>query len=210
MSFGRRGSSGPPPWFVFIIGIAIVFGLYYIMSGIQNFLRTGGRGVLEVTQQAEVVTSATAQFVRPTVNHVLLPTFTPAPTCTDFVVNVPNAIVRDRPSPNGAIVTSLTQNAPVCVLGRAEPDSEWYLIDQNTRTRRIEGGYMHESVIEALNPTPTPSRTPTFAPTLTPTKTPTITATPIPRPTATPNADVTETLPPPTETPAPTQAKVNI
>ncbi len=213
MSLGRnprhsRGSGGPPAWFIFIVGVAIVFGIYYVWFGVQNFLRTGGRGVAEATQQAQVITTATARM-RPTANLNILPTFTPVPTCQDFVVSVPNAIVREAPSPNGAIVTSYSQNESVCVLGRPQPDSEWYTIDMNPRTRRLETAYMHESVIQALYPTPTPTRTPTPAPTLTSPPTPTASITPSPRPTETLNPDVTDT-PPPTATPSPTLPRVNI
>lgn len=213
MSLGRnprhsRGSGGPPAWFIFIVGVAIVFGIYYVWLGVQNFLRTGGRGIAETTQQAQVITTATAR-VRPTANLNILPTFTPVPTCLDFVVSVPNAIVREAPSPNGAIVTSYSQNETVCVLGRPQPDSEWYTIDMNPRTRRLETAYMHESVIQALYPTPTPTRTPTPAPTLTSPPTPTASITPSPRPTETLDPDVTDT-PPPTATPSPTLPRVNI
>lgn len=210
MSFGRsprrsRGrGGGPPAWFVFLIGIAIVFGVYYIGMGVQNFLRTGGRGVLESTQQA--APTATINFVRPTSSQGNLPTSTPVPTCSDFTVSVPNAIVRDNPHPNATIVTSYSQGQAVCVLGRPAPDSEWYMIDMNPRTRRIETAYMHETVVEAVNPTVTPTRTPTTTRTPTPTTTPT--NTPIPRvlPSSTPDPDVTNTPTPvpPTITPTPT------
>lgn len=214
MAYGRpsrrargSGSGGPPAWFIFLVGVAIVFGVYYVWLGVQNFLRTGGRGVLEVTQQAQVVSTATAR-VRPTADLLVLPTQTPVLTCQDFVVSVPNAIVREGPFPNAAIVTSFSQNQTVCALGRTAPDSEWYLIDLNPRTRRIEAAYMHETVIRAVNPTPTPSRTPTFEPTLTPSTTPTETTTPTPRPTATLDPAVTDTPEPtPTPTPSPTRSR---
>src|SRR5512143_4005887 len=106
MSFGRtprhsRGrGGGPPAWFIFLVGVAIVFGIYYLWLGVQNFLRTGGRGVVEMTQQAQVVFTATAAQIRPTSSRANLPTSTAIPTCIDFVVSVPNAIVRQNPSPN--------------------------------------------------------------------------------------------------------------
>ncbi|NWG17785.1 MAG: hypothetical protein HXY41_14250 [Chloroflexi bacterium] len=203
----RQRSGGPPAWFVFIIGVAIVFGIYYVWDGVQNFLRTGGRGVAENTEQAQVF--ITAAPVRPTANRNILPTFTPMPTCQDFVVSVPNAIVREAPSPNAAIVTSYSQNESVCVLGRPQPESEWYTIDMNPRTRRLETAYMHQSVIAAVYPTPTPTRTPSPTPTRAPSPTPTVTITPSARPTDTPDPDVTDT-PPPTITPSPTLPRVNI
>lgn len=212
MSYGRtpRGSrgrgGGPPAWFIFLVGVAIVFGIYYLWQGVQNFLRTGGRGVVEMTQQAQIIFTATAAQVRPTSSRANLPTSTPIPTCIDFIVSVPNAIVRENPNPNATIVTSYSQGDSVCVLGRSAPESEWYFIDMNPRTRRIEAAYMHETVVEAVNPTVTPTRTPTFTRTPTPTDTATITQTAIVLPTGTPDASITErpSPPPPTPTLSPT------
>jgi hypothetical protein len=142
--------------------------------------------------------------VRSTSSGANLPTSTPLPTCIDFVVSVPNAIVRQNPSPNAAILTSYSQGEPVCVLGRPSPESEWYFIDMNPRTRRIEPAYMHETVVEAVNPTLTPTRTTTPTRTPTPTDTPTITRTAVVPPTVTTNPDVTDTpSPTPTLTPTP-------
>lgn len=218
MSFGRtprrphgRGG-GPPAWFIFLVGVAIVFGVYYLWLGVQNFIRTGGRGVVEMTQQAQVVFTATAAQVRPTSSGANLPTSTPVPTCTDFVVSVPNAIVRQNPGPNAAIVTSYSQGQSVCVLGRASAESEWYFIDMNPRTRRIEPAYMHETVVEAVNPTVTPTRTPTFTRTPTPSDTPTITSTPRLLPTDTPDPAISATPSPepPTPTLSPTPPRSSI
>ncbi len=216
MTFGRRpsrslrrGNSGPPAWLVFLVGVALVFGVYYVFIGVQNFLRTGGRGVLEATEQAVIIATATAESFIPTRNPTPIASATPVPECIDFVVSVPSAIVRESPSPNGAIVTSLSQNEPVCVLGRPNADSEWYTIDQNPATRRLELVYMHESVLEALSPTATPSRTPTPLPTVTPTLTytasPTV-STNTPAPTATIDPATPDT-PTPTLTPSVTQPR---
>jgi hypothetical protein len=108
-----------------------------------------------------------------------------------FVVIVPNARVRAAPSDSGTIITSFFMNDPVCVEGRVAPDSQWYIIDWKPETRRVDIAYMHESVIEAKNPTPTPTRSPTTppsvtsAPTLTPSRTPKVTATETPEETVT-------------------------
>lgn len=210
MAFGKpprpssRRSAGPPAWLTLLIGIALVFGVYYVWLGVQNFLRSGGLGVQEVTQRAVIIGTATAERLRPTSAPALVPTFTPPPTCEAFVVSVPNARVREAPSDRAAVVTSFFANQEVCVVGRPNPDSEWYTIDTNPRTRRIEAAYMHETVIRAVNPTLTPTRTPTL--TRTPTETPTPTQTPTPQPGAaeagtTPAGSAT---PMPTPTPLPT------
>ncbi|RMG85100.1 MAG: hypothetical protein D6712_10065 [Chloroflexi bacterium] len=204
LSFGSR-NSGPPAWFIFLIGIALVFALYYIWLGFRNFVQTGGLGVQEATQQAEVVFTATAvrREQQATSLPTSRPTLTPLPECQDFIVTAENAIVRERPTTNSGILTSFNQNTVVCVIQR-EGESEWYMIDAEPQTRRINIGYMHESVIRALNPTPTPTQTFTPAPTVTPMPTLTPSNTPIPQPTSTVDTSSTSTpTPTPTWTPTP-------
>jgi hypothetical protein len=203
MGQSRRGGGGPPAWLIFLVIVALVFGAYYMWLGIQNYLRTGGLGVAEATERANIIATSTAERISALPTQTQPPSFTPVPECQAFVVSVPSAIVRDAPSPNAAIVTSLPQGTDVCVLGRDE-GSEWYAIDSNPRTRRLEIAYMHETVINAVNPTPTITRTPTPLPTITSLPTLTPSDTPIPQPTATIDPDATDTLtptPPPTLTP---------
>lgn len=194
----RRGGGGPPAWLVFVVGVALVFGIYYVWLGVQNFLRTGGKGVVEATERAEIISTATAVFLIPTRNNAL--SATPLPNCQDFVISVPIAIVREAPNKTAPIVDQLPQGQVMCVFGRSEVDPEWYTVNMRPESRRIELAYMHESVIEAVNPTPTPSRTVTALPTVTPTPSPTATQTAVPRPTETYNPDITNT-PRPTPTP---------
>src|ERR1700741_1148011 len=119
----RRGRDGLPAWLIFLVGIALVFGVYYVWLGIQSFLRSGGRGILESTRSAEIVSTATAAFIETGIPTVK-PTTTPFPPCEPFYVIVPNARVRAAPSDSGAILTSFFMNDPVCVEGRVAPDSE--------------------------------------------------------------------------------------
>ncbi len=191
-----------PSWLVFLLAVAVVFGVYYLWRGFQNYLASGGLGVIETTTQAEEVASATAAQIiesRPTAR----PTFTPIPDCTPFVVSVPSAIVREAPSTSAPLVTSWEEGTEVCVIGRAPENAEWYIVDRNPRTRLIEFAYMHESILEAVNPTLTPSRTFTPLPTVTamPTLEPTRSPTPVPTATIDPNATDTPT---PSRTPTPT------
>jgi hypothetical protein len=197
----KRGGDGPPAWFVFIVAVAVVFGAYYVWLGLQNFLRAGGVGVVESTERAKIITTATAELLRPTRNPTQPATFTPIPPCQDFRVIVPSAIVRETPNLRAPIVTTFLQNQIVCVIERASPDSEWYLIDSDPESRRIDTGYMNETVIRALKPTLTPSRTPSPLPTVTVTQSPTATQTLPPQPTETRNPAVTDT-PIPTLTPS--------
>ncbi|MBI1277230.1 MAG: hypothetical protein GC179_03785 [Anaerolineaceae bacterium] len=195
---GRRGRDSVPAWLIFLVGVALVFGIYYVWLGIQSFLRSGGRGIIEATQNAAIVSTATAVYIQTGIPTVR-PTTTPFPPCEPFIVIVPNARVRSAPSESGGILTSFFMNDPVCVEGRAAPDSEWYIIDWKPETRRVDIAYMHESVIAAKNPTPTvtptqkPPPTVTPLPTLTPSKTPTITRTPTITPTLPPSLTPTIT-----------------
>ncbi|MCK6579007.1 MAG: SH3 domain-containing protein [Anaerolineae bacterium] len=179
-----RGSrSRSPSPLAFLIAIALVFGAYYLFNGLQLYFRTGGLGVDEATRQAEVIASATAARVTravPQAQTTLRPTATPPPTCQDFRVSVPAGIVRDAPATSGGVLTQVNQGTIMCVLGR-EAGSEWYTLDLNPNTRRIDLAYMHESIIEAVNPTPTPTNT--ILPTSTPTPEP-ASATPLASPTA--------------------------
>lgn len=204
-----RSGGGVPPWLVFAVGVAIVFGFFYVMQGAQSFIRTGGVGREEATRRAlatdNAPTSTAGRATLPGLSGnaaapLLSPT--PMPTCTDFRVIVPNAIVRDAPTPNAAVVTGFNQGSIVCVLFQ-EPGTEWYAIDRNTQTRRHELAYMHQSVIEAVSPTMTPSMTMTPLPTVTPL--PSEPPTRTPRATARPPDDARPTIPAaPSETPLPT------
>ncbi len=197
MGSGRQ--SGPPTWFVILVGMAIVFGIYYMWLGLRSFMASG-MTVVESTRQAIDLSTATAiRFEElETFAPTSLPTQTPVPECQEFIIDVPSAIVRSLPSTNSQIVDTLAQNEIVCVIAR-EGDTDWFVIDENPLTRRLEPAYMHEDIIRALNPTLTPSQTWTPAPTVTNTPTFTPSATPQITDTWTPDPNIT-----PTSTPTPT------
>ncbi len=198
--------SGPPSWFIILLGIAIVFGVYYLWLGIQNFMVTGVT-VVESTQQAVVGSTSTAlrirelEFNAPT----LLPSFTPVPPCQDFEVSVREAIVRAQPDTASRIEAALPLGTIVCVIA-AVPDADWYLIDDNPLTRRLEKVYMHQDIIRALYPTNTPTRTNTPAPTSTPTRT----RTAAPVKTLPPVTRTQQPPPPPSATPTTVPASVSL
>ncbi len=190
-----------PAWLVFLVAIAIILGAYYLWQGLRSYLQAGGLGIIEATQQAEIVASATADRILSAPRPTLRPSFTPIPDCKQFVVSVRSAIVRERASTNSPIVTSWSEGTRVCMIDRALDDDEWYVVDGNPETRRIEFAFMHETVIRALNPTLTPSKTVTRLPTVTPVPSATATLTLTPAPTATIDPQATAT---PTLTPTPT------
>jgi len=210
----HKSSGGLPGWLVFLIAIAVGLGGYYVWTGLQTYIRAGGLGITEATQRADLIASATQ--ARAIVFTAAAPVVTPFPSptavppCQDFEIAAPVAIIRDRPSTNGAILEQARQGTVVCVIGRAggDPDSEWYLLDYNPRTRRLDEAFMREDVILPLNPTLTPSQTVTFPPTVTDIPTTPAPISPTPSATATSTASITptNTLPPvlilpPTPTP---------
>ncbi len=202
----ERRRSGPPAWFVILLGIAVVFGVYYLWLGIRNFVATGGT-VAEATQQAIVGITSTAMRIREIEFNAPtpLPSFTPVPPCQEFVVHVREAIVRAQPNTESRIVAALSEGEMVCVIA-AVPGADWYLLDENPLTRRLEKVYMHRDIISALNPTLTPTRTHTPAPTSTPTRT----LSPAPTTTQPPVSRRPPPQPSPSKTPAPAQASISL
>lgn len=169
-----RHRNSPPSWLVFLIGIAFVFGVYSLFRSGRDFILTGGIPVITATAlRAEALTAV--QIIVTQGIATRLPTNTPPPPCQDYVVNVENAIVRQQPSTVAPIVETLRRGASVCVI---EQQQDWFLIDRNATTRRVESGYMRVDLLRVGNPTPTPTRTFTPPPTITNTFTPTSTATP--------------------------------
>ena len=186
-----------------------MFGIYYLWTGTRDFLAVGV-DLFQSTEQAVELNTATAEreFELQTSAPTALPSFTPVPPCQDFIVNVSSANVRQFPDLNSAVVDVFRENQSLCVIGR-ERDTDWFIIDENPNTNRLEAVYMREDVIEAVNPTLTPSRTFTPAPTIT------LTSTQTPSPTL----DVTNTptiersatrLPPVTPTPTKRPTTINI
>ncbi len=223
MSFSRRPPTIPkravpsqrgfsmPPWLIFVMAVAFVFGGYYLWLGVRDYLNTGGLGIQQATQQAAAERTATARAAptrdanAPVFGITPIPSATELPPCMEFVVSVSSGIVRNAPTTRGLVLATLNQGDSVCVVGQVE-NSDWYIIDTNPLTRRLDEAYMRGDVIRAAEPTLTPSNTvspaPTVTdlPTLTPSLTPTIT------PTATDDPSVTLTpQPTPTETPLPTR-----
>jgi hypothetical protein len=154
-----------------LVAVALVMGSFYLWDGARRFVSSGGLGVAESTQRAQLVATSTAERgTRVVITRTPPSTPTPLPTCEDFrveVVDAPNAIVRELPSRTAAVIDAWPSGTMVCVLGQ-DSGSEFYTIDLNPETRRLELAYMHESVLEPVNPTATPTVTFTPPPTVTP------------------------------------------
>jgi hypothetical protein len=184
------------------MGVALVFGLYYLWNGVSDYLASGGLGVVEATERAVIVDTATAERVEAArLEFTPLPTATPLPECQDFVsIAEMNVNIRQAPSRSAPVLGVLAPGETVCVITQ---EAEWRLIDRNPLTRRIEEAYVFANTLQAVNPTPTPSDTVTPAPTVTPLPTDTPSITPSPAPTNTPDSEATST-PTPSRTPSPT------
>jgi hypothetical protein len=164
---------GPPAWLVILIAGLVVFGGYFIYAGIRNYMAGSLQGafIAQTTRSA----GATPSFdpnMTPTLDlrFTLAPSRTPVPACQDFVVIVPEAIIRECASTNCAIKDVRHDGDVVCVLERDYEQAEWYIIDLDDSRFFTDLAYMHESLLRAVNPTPTPTITPSPAPTNTPTE----------------------------------------
>lgn len=217
-----RYRSGPSPVVIVIIGAILVFGGYYVWTGFIRFMESQGDITAPATQRA--VTTATAQaapFVQlPTVYNP--PTFTALPPCIWFEVDVDRAVYRECPSTDDdqcPVREMITYGTELCIYSRVPDNTEWYVVDLNPDGAYRDTVYIHESVVAALNPTPTITVTFTPLPTVTPlptstpsSATPTPTqpsATPTPRPSITPLPSDSPT-PSPTPSPLPTRPEISI
>jgi len=213
-------SSGPSPVLIVLIGALIVFGGYYVWTGMLRFFQDQGNITAQVTRQA--LATATARSVPdglsalPTVGGFA--TYTPLPPCQWFEVTAERARYRECPSEDNDLCPardSLPFGTRVCVYERSKDNPEWYVVELNPEGAFRDIVYMHESVIKAVDPTPTPTRTFTPLPTITPTPSdtpgPVLTPTPTLTPTFTDTPD--PAIPPtatPTLTPLPTLPQVII
>ncbi|MDQ7027798.1 MAG: hypothetical protein Q9P01_20485 [Anaerolineae bacterium] len=199
MGYDSRKGNSPPAWFIFLLGVAFTFGIFYLWTNFRDFVRTGGVSVSQATHQSVALTTATAE--RQVSINADLPTRRPSPTakppCQDFEVSATSGNMRQAPTTASNLIESLPEGTVVCVLQGDEGDGEfiWYLIDRDPVTRLIEPGYMREDVIRPINPTPTPSDTSLPPPTITLTYTVTAVDTPLEQSTRNPNSPILE--PPP-------------
>jgi hypothetical protein len=184
-------SAGPSPVLVVITGALLVLGCYFTWRGILSYLEDRGDITAPVTQEAAASATARAVTALPLPTLYVPATFTPLPPCQWFRVRAERAVYRECPSTDNRqcpIREVVTYGTELCTYGRSPENPEWYVIDLNPQGAFRDTVFMHESVLEAVNPTPTPSLTFTPLPTVTPL--PSNTPGPAPSPT------LTETVPP--------------
>jgi hypothetical protein len=212
LGYASRHPGGPPKWLVFIVGVAFVFGVYYVWTGLRTFLEEGTR--VNPTRQALMNLTATMeertslQLAAPTRR----PTLTPIPECQDFRVDTATVNVREQPGTEYRSLEMLPFDTLVCVL-YLEPGTDWFLIDRDTETRRIEPGFIRSDLLRSMNPTATPPATEALPPSITPppTAAPTETVTPGGAASPTPEPSTTPTQTPSvTPTFTPTVISINL
>ncbi|GAB4575080.1 MAG: hypothetical protein Kow0077_24830 [Anaerolineae bacterium] len=199
MGYRSPVQSGPPAWLVVLAGALLVFGGYFLWSGVRNFMQSSLQAFMLPTPTS-VPEAQTRQVPTLEPRFTPVPTRTPVPPCQDFVVVVDEAIVRECPSTNCAIADVRREGQVVCVLERDYVSEEWYIVDLDASQFFTSLAYMHESLMRPLNPTPTPSITNTPLPTVTPMPTqtplPTLGATSTPDPSISPTPSPTFTASP--------------
>ncbi len=202
-----RQSRNTPVWLVAVSAMLLVFGGYFVWRGLMGYLEASGNIAAPATTEAQLKQTATvdAQTPVPTIDLFLASgTRTAARTCLDFRVSVLRARIRECPKDTCNTLLMPAQGTRICVYGTATDAPDWYEINIDPSAPIAQIGYMHNSVLDAINPTQRPSQTPTALPTVTPvpTQTPTRTPTPLPSNTSNPAAPATWTLTP-TLTPVP-------
>jgi len=193
------------------VGGLLVFGGYFVWIGFLSYLDDQGNITAQITREA--LASATAR-VAPSVNLPTLympATFTPLPPCQWFKVNVDRAVYRECPSKDNQLCPirdTVTYGTELCIYARSPDNPEWYIVELNPEGAYRDTVFIHESVVEAANPTPTATLSPVPQPTVSPT--PTYTPSPEPVPEVAPDAAETPFLPLPTITPPPTLGYISI
>lgn len=205
MGYRSSGQSGPPAWLVILVGAALVFGGYFIWIGVRNYMRGAFAAVTPLTPAAQTPV-ATGLLPTDLPRFTPVPTRTPVPPCQEFRVVVPEAIVRECASTRCAVAGTRREGEVICVLERDYMASDWFIVDLDDSQFFTTLGYMHESLLQPVNPTPTPSITSTPLPTLTPL--PSNTPLPTPAPSNTPDL-ATPATPTPSFTPSPTPPLVS-
>lgn len=199
-----KRSNEPGGLMIFIVVAIVGVAAYFLWTGLIDVVETGGEINAPLTREAATIFAATAlsQPTKPIYRPEPVPTRTPEPPCQEFIVTYNGyAAVRDNPALSDPAIAGLPRGTRVCVWEHL-PASGFYLVKVEIDGRdRL--AYMNEAVIEAVNPTFTPSNTFTPLPSITPRPTDTPSRTPTRDPQVTPSQTPT---PPPTPTVPPLSA----
>ncbi len=161
----------PPMLLLLLVAFTLVFAAFFSLQGLRNLSTGLDPASAAATQQAQREITAIAEQNRARFEtQTARPTATAIPPCQEFTIRTAMANIRAEPDIDGERLDRLPEGTTICVIQAASANSEWHLIDRNPNTRRIEIGYMHQSVLRAANPTPRPtaSATPITLATITP------------------------------------------
>ena len=207
-----RYRSSPSPLMIILVGALFVFGGYYVWVGFINFLEDQGDITARATRN--VFASATAEAAPDNILPTLFmapATFTPLPPCKWFEVSVESAVYRECPDQNNVncpIRDVIPYGTELCIYGRVPNNAEWYVVELNPEGAYRDTVFIHESVVDALDPTPTvtPTNEPLDLPTISPmpsdTPLPTATPTETPDPNTVPSPTLVPSIPAPTIPPS--------
>jgi hypothetical protein len=190
----------------------LIFGGYFVWVGFLNFLEDQGDITVEITRRAENTATAEAAPAVSLPTQFMPATFTALPPCIWFTVNTERAVYRDCPSKDNnqcPIRDIVTYGTEMCVYGRAPQNPEWFIVELNPNGAYRDTVFMHESVLDPVNPTPTITLTLTPPPPSSPTSFPTEAPSATPAPTQPPLPDVSLTPVLPTITPLPTRNTIS-
>jgi len=195
-----RGRRETPVWWIILLASLMTFGGCMLWRGLTDFLSSAGDITAPVTQAAAATAQRTPNVPTPDVeplNLVFRTPPTPRP-CLDFYVTAVRARIRQCPNERCETLKMPYQGNKICVFGPAKDAPDWYEVNAEPQQAIPLLGYMHQSVIAAMNPTPRPTRTPRPSATPRPSRTPTA------FPTVTPLPTVTLSRSGPLPTPSPT------
>ncbi len=205
-----RQSSNFPGWLAALAGLLLVFGGYYVWRGFMAFMDSSGNIAAPATlaaqsterwetatYEAHINNDSTVSFIDVAPN-----TPTPVRPCQDFRVSVIRARIRECPKETCDTIGTPGQGMLVCVYGPATGASDWYEVNMDPNNPLPQIGYMHNSVLDPVNPTAKPTKTFTPLPTVTPLPSLTPSRTPTPLPTV-PGEPSQTASPSPTPTPKP-------
>ncbi len=168
-----RTTTRTPFWLLISGAALLVFGGYALYIGVTSFLAQSGNIGAPLTATVQNKAQQTELALQLSVTEAIsvptrLPTNTPIPPCMDFRVNVVKAKVRECAKDTCPTLELMyAQNAVVCVFGGAPAATDWYTVNVRPDSLYPELAYMHSSVLDAIHPTPRPTRTATALPTVT-------------------------------------------
>lgn len=145
-----------------LVAFTLVFATFFLLQGLRNASTGVDPQRSAATQQAQWEFTEIAEQNRALYStQTARPTATAIPPCQEFTIRTAMANIRAEPDIDAERLDRLPEGSAICVIQAASSTAEWYLIDRNPNTRRVEIGYMHQSVLRATNPTPRPTATAT-------------------------------------------------